>query len=414
MARDPFVVKKAFRRNSNVDGLFRKFSNFSNLEGVRVKSIILDDSTIEGWAALGAIEYQSINSNFTARAYPLNSNSKCFPLINEIVYIISLPSSDMNKANTRKKTYYISNVGIWNHPHHNAFPPNPDNLTETQRDDYVSKGQDTDTTEDDVTVRQIQDSTGIYLGKTFKERSNIHPLLPFEGDFIQEGRWGNSLRFGSTVKNKNNWSDYGTNGDPITILKNGQSSNVSSEGFLPITEDINTDPTSIYLTSTQQIPIDIAVATTAAGQASTVPFSDVVTNTPTSPRAYNKPQVILNSGRLLFNSNIDSIMLSSKKSVILQSVEDLGIKSSEGNVNILSGKGVVSLGAKNSSQAVMLGDNFWFQFDTLLASLELLCKTLNKESSIPMAASQALFTTDTIAKIRQNKENVLSQKVKTS
>ena len=31
-----------------------------------------------------------------------------------------------------------------------------------------------------------------------------------------------------------------------------------------------------------------------------------------------------------------------------------------------------------------------------------------------MAASQALFTTDTIAKIRQNRENVLSQKVKTS
>jgi hypothetical protein len=36
-------------------------------------------------------------------------------------------------------------------------------------------------------------STEIFLGTTFKERSNIHPLLPFEGDVIQEGRWGNSI-----------------------------------------------------------------------------------------------------------------------------------------------------------------------------------------------------------------------------
>ena len=46
-------------------------------------------------------------------------------------------------------------------------------------------------------------------------------------------------------------------GEPITvIIKNGQPSGSSSEGFIPITENINQDPSSIYLTSTQQIPID--------------------------------------------------------------------------------------------------------------------------------------------------------------
>jgi hypothetical protein len=59
------------------------------------------------------------------------------------------------------------------------FPPDPNNLTEIQRDDYVFKGQDTDTIEDDITVRQTSDSTGIYLGKTFEERSQtfIHYCL---------------------------------------------------------------------------------------------------------------------------------------------------------------------------------------------------------------------------------------------
>lgn len=367
MARDPFVVKKAFRRNSNVDGLFRKFSNFSNLEGVRVKSIILDDSTIEGWAALGAIEYQSINSNFTARAYPLNSNSKCFPLINEIVYIISLPSSDMNKANTRKKTYYISNVGIWNHPHHNAFPPNPDNLTETQKNDYVSKGQDTDTTEDDVTIRQIQDSTGIYLGKTFKERSNIHPLLPFEGDFIQEGRWGNSLRFGSTVQEtSNDWSMYGTNGDPITILRNGQG-NQTEEGWTPIVEDINNDNSSIYLTSTQDIPLNISSTDYTSYSGSASPSNQ-----------YDGSQIILNSGKLTFNSKQDHILLSSAKSINLNAQESVNIDTR----NCIVSATKIYLGGRIATEPLMLGDRTINFLKLLLSSVTELNNTLKNLKSL--------------------------------
>jgi hypothetical protein len=44
------------------------------------------------------------------------------------------------------------------------------------------------------------------------------------------------------------------NGDPITILRNGQPTKTSPEGWIPITENINNDLSSIYLTSTQKIP----------------------------------------------------------------------------------------------------------------------------------------------------------------
>jgi hypothetical protein len=75
---------------------------------------------------------------------------------------------------------------------------------------------------------------------------------------ILEGRFGNSIRFGSTnnsqeISNPNAWSDSGNTGDPITIIRNGQSSNLDEKGWIPTTERINEDATSIYLTTNQRI-----------------------------------------------------------------------------------------------------------------------------------------------------------------
>lgn len=385
MARDPFVVKKSFRKNSNVENLFSKLFNSNGLIGVRVKNIILDDSTSEGWAALGAIEYQDIITNKVniSKAYPLHSNSRCFPLINEIVYIISLPGSNMNIKNTRQKTYYISNVGIWNHPHHNAFPSDPNNLTEDQKDDYINLTQNTKTTDDDITIRQTLGSTGINLGKTFQERSNIHPLLPFEGDFIQEGRWGNSLRFGSTVQETpNNWSMYGTNGDPITILRNGQG-NQSEEGWTPIIEDINNDNSSIYLTSTQDIPLNISSTDYTSYSGSASPSNQ-----------YDGPQIIINSGKLTFNSKQDHILLSSAKSINLNAQESVNIDTR----NCIVSATKIYLGGHIATEPLMLGDRTINFLKSLISTVETLNKALTGLTSPPIVITGvATFPTLNIA-----------------
>ena len=43
------------------------------------------------------------------------------------------------------------------------------------------------------------------------QKSDVHPILPFAGDIIVEGRDGNSIRLGSTSNTngdiKNNWSE---------------------------------------------------------------------------------------------------------------------------------------------------------------------------------------------------------------
>ena len=82
----------------------------------------------------------------------------------------------------------------------------------------------------------------------------------YNGDILYEGRWGQSIRFGSTAKSKsriqNNYSSAGNNGDPITIIRNGQGKQVDNLGWFPTVENINRDPSSIYLTAGQLIKID--------------------------------------------------------------------------------------------------------------------------------------------------------------
>ena len=72
---------------------------------------------------------------------------------------------------------------------------------------------------------------------------DIKSILPYEGDIIYEGRWGQSFRLGSTVNNANipnTWSSAGENGDPITILRNNQYDD-GNDPWVPQVEDINQD-----------------------------------------------------------------------------------------------------------------------------------------------------------------------------
>lgn len=295
---------------------------------------------------------------------PLFSNIKNYPLINELVIILSLPSSEIQVNNDSKVLYYINLINLWNHPHHNALPNvfNNEVLPDSQKKDYIQ-------TEAGSVRRVTDNSTEITLGKTFKEKSNLHPLLPFEGDVIFEGRWGNSFRLGSTVKsNANNWSTTGNNGDPISIFRNGQSIDANDEGWVNIVEDINKDISSLYLTSTQTIPL--------------TPSSNKYNSYDTAPISINKfdkSQVIITSGRLVFNSKDDHILLSSKKSINLNSIDSVNLDTK--NTIINSKK--IYLGDKKATENVILGKTFLNDFNILLNDLKLLASTLQSLTSLP-------------------------------
>jgi hypothetical protein len=389
-------LNKNFNSNSSNDNLIKRIDQLElKLIPARVIDIILDEThpnfINQGeWKSIGNIVYELINSPenpiIAANiAKPLLSNNKHFPLKNEIVFLIRLPNTtSLNNLTDNESYYYLTTLALWNHPHHNAFP-NPLNnpsISESQRKDYKSI--------EEGNIRKVNNtSTEIDLNATnnsggkFIEKTNIRPLLPFTGDVLYEGRFGNSIRLGSTIKSKskfsNNWSTSGTEGDPILILRNGQLIESNSEGWIPLVEDINKDLSSIYFTSTQKIPIEVSSKNYTGIRNELIP---------SYPNSYNKPQIILNSGRLLFNSTTDSILFSSKKVISLSAIEDIGL-STRANINLSANN--IRIGGPQANESLILGDSFMKQFNVLLDSLSLLCEALATEaaclSSTPLVAT---------------------------
>ena len=78
----------------------------------RIISIVLDEThprfkELGEWNALGVIEFDSINSptppnQFYPTARPLDPAGKTFPLINEIVYMLALPNTNIGEFTSTK------------------------------------------------------------------------------------------------------------------------------------------------------------------------------------------------------------------------------------------------------------------------------------------------------------------------
>lgn len=383
----------------------------------RVKSIILDDTheyftEFGEWSSMGIIFWEPVDKPYNGNSYdkksfalPIFPNIKHYPLVNEIIYVVQLTSTNLATNTSANRYYYFPPLNMWNSQIHNAQPgydEDPSNDI-AQTVDYTASFQGE--------VRQIQDnSSDIFLGTTFVENASIYPLLPYEGDIIYEGRWGNSIRLGSTVKNSNipnNWSSTGSNGDPIFILRNGQTE-TSEYPWVPQLENINNDPSSIYLTSTQQLSLF---------PASNIQDSFAKSTLPESVSQYSKNQIILNSGRLVFNAKDDSIIIGAKQSIHLTANDTVGIDG--GNQITLSAPKVYlgsSQGLEGTQiQSVVLGD----RLNLLLGDIAIFLGTLSialagaTDPSLKSISADAFTLSNQILN-EVNGGNLLSKKVKTA
>ena len=389
----------------------------------RVTDIVLDENhpkinEVGGLNGIGTIFFELnsiISSEDSKTAKPLQPQNKTFPIINEIVLLFALPNNEIGEDESAKSYFYINNINVWNHPHHNAIPNPVDNtLPPEQQKDYqqVEGGS----------VRRITDeSTEIRFNSkfnpsqnTFIEKTNIHPLMPFMGDVIYEGRFGQSLRLGSTAKSdsfyKNSWSTTGNNGDPITILRNGQPQLTSDKGWIPITENINEDLSSIYLTSYQKLEnFNIA--------------SNNYESYPTPPEktnSYTSPQVILNSDRIIINAKTDNVLLSSQKSIGMSSIESVNIDTKKHYINAND----VRLGSKDATQPVLKGNDTVELLKQLTQELILLTQGLQTSQIYPagvpvpdpvlapIATNSNLVLNNILTRLNDNKNGIKSNFVK--
>jgi len=381
--------------NSSIGNSLTSLSSF--IITARVIDIVLNENhpefkTVGEYNGIGAIYYEKVNdsgtkTNGTNFALPYDPQLKTYPLINEYVILINIPNNQTGELSSSTSYFYLSPVNIWNHPHHDAYPNplpyNDGNPTPNQSDDYAALGAVSGS------VRRVGDDNEYFPDSelnsksntsqfTFVEKANIHSLMPFMGDVLLEGRHGQSIRFGSTARPpadskpiliNNNWSSIGTNGDPITILRNGQPVNSTDEGWVPITENISNDLSSIYLTSYQQL--NTFKVASELYQSYNTP--------PTFPSQYKNPQVILNSDRIVINAKTDSILLSAQTSIGM---------STNGSVNIDASSHYISsndikLGSKNATQPVLLGNDTIEVLKQLTGAIKDLASILQVQRDYP-------------------------------
>ena len=173
-------------------------------------------------------------------AKPSNINMKQIPLVGEFVLIYKTFNQQATTDRWREGWYYVASIDIQSSINHNMLP----GLSDGARQETIDETKP---------------------GKTFNQKA-VSPLQPYEGDFLLEGRWGNSIRFGNTISTSYpdgyyykapTWFTPGgqnTNdilqSDPIITISNGRN---NKQGREFVVEDLENDASSLYLTSTQYL-----------------------------------------------------------------------------------------------------------------------------------------------------------------
>ncbi len=256
----------------------------------RTYNYISPDTPNTNVSELFALKVRSCKSIFDSSIYlakPANINLKQIPLIGEFVLIYKTFNQESHKDYIRQQWYYLMPISVQSNINNNPLPGISSKLSADELANFK-------------------------LGKTYKQTS-VSPLQPYEGDILFEGRFGNSIRFGSTViiNSKNNpysisptWKETSESdsGNPIIILSNGRKNKRYKEFVL---EDIETDASSLYLTSTQKL--------------SNLKLHNVLNQSSDSSNAFVKSQFLGVADRIILKSKTDVVALDSNKSIELNS-----------------------------------------------------------------------------------------------
>lgn len=206
-----------------------------------------------------AKEYNKPEINSVKVAYPLDRSIARYPYPGEEVIIYRAYGESRSTA-----AMVISNIFFYSFvvsTHHNVsynqnpftgtdvFHINPNNpfiSYDTAKKRFEKKTKD---------VNNVRD--GANKTKVYKQ------LRPQEGDFILQGRFGNTIRFGSTspkAKDNTEWNKEGStgvSGDGIMVFRVDRD-NTTDEKSMLTSEDINRDDATMYMCTSQKIELQLA------------------------------------------------------------------------------------------------------------------------------------------------------------
>ena len=234
---------------------------------VHVIDIILDEDHLdyETIADIGKIKYRDlenglpfspkVEAGLTTYAFPMDRSITRFPIPGEQVMIFEAFGDQLkpNGSALAKIAYYTFTVPTTHNITSNSSPFLLSNVDTIEYNRRVNK-----TTASKRFEKKWKDK------KSFKEGDDIkiYPQLrPYEGDFILQGRFGNSIRFGSTSEKEKKgevkpWKSVGASGDPILTFRINRES-VTERDSMYTKEDWEKDDVSMYFCSSQNIEITL-------------------------------------------------------------------------------------------------------------------------------------------------------------
>jgi len=226
-------------------------------------------------------------------------------------------------------------------------------------------------------------------GKYFNPPSRVRKLYMREGDTIIQGRFGNSIRLGSNQFQSGSLDKRNLTESPNVKIVAGGFTNgpIYNESLV---SDISSEVTSeekssVYLTTDEYVPYeDVGVKST-------------FDNNPT----YFKPQVIIQSDRIVFNSKGDNggIGIYSRDNVEIKSADKVEIDSP-----------TIDIGSKSLVPAVLGNDDF-VGFITILANQVIV--SMETQRTALLTASQgnetppSLKLKDEIKRLEEVRDNKL-------
>lgn len=310
--------------------LIQFFPEFYELEPAEIIKIYLDEEDLPyigetedrdwsyyGWA-LVRMAISSKNEEDYINVSPLNSNIKEYPLPGEIVIVVEYFG----------KYYYTQKINLSNSVNINS-----------------NKGLSKWTLNENEIKHEI---------KSFNYDSDIAQVKAEEGDIIFNGRFGQSIKFGSNIKeiideNGDLDPDTGIPQSPNVLIRTGQGE-VSIEKKKPVTENIDLDGSSLWMTTNQKVSLNFSNNKTPGF------YSNSLRNNLTGN------QIVLNSDKIIFNARNNEISLTSSHFISLSANDNIGLE-------VPNDIGNVQLGDAKANQPVLGGDLTMELFEKLIGYL---------------------------------------------
>lgn len=294
---------------------------------------------------LGSFGSQASISTIQARA--LDANLKNIPIAGEVVLLLKGPTAYNSYLGTGQEYYFTNPISIQSSVHHNGLPGVSETLPKTNSNNK-EKRENSQVGVSSKTSKNKEVSTTI--DPTFGERLDVRPVQPYSGDIILEGRWGQSIRFGSSIDERGGYSippywkpGLGNIGNPILVISNGNNAGKSKENEF-ISEHPDTDEASIWMTSGQSVKFTPASTYTPSIKDKSVDLY--------SKNEFGGNQVIIASDRLVFNARKQELIAFSKEGIGLSSEKAISI---DGRQVVEAESKRINLGV-NAKSPILLGD----------------------------------------------------------